>query len=294
MTHQKILNLMAGSSSAKPMPFDTLVEKSGLLPDTLRNVLDQMANSMPASICRATITRGSNTSEVYWPTGMVVLNRGPQGIVVNPLNSLHRQPPQRPELTAAKVQPNTAKTEQENAMNTRGSKPSQINQAIYDKIVEHPGIGEQALIKHVLNVVLNADLKKVKKTIGNMRSVTKKIRAEGERGDYRYHLNTEPRQPCTRKARVGKVVTGPDAAELRGDKGPTSVPTAPAGNVVSDTKDPEMKRAAYPAEESFSLMLSDTYFLHISIGDEMICLNPAQLRRLDQFLGSVLPDGVRA
>jgi hypothetical protein len=108
---------------------------------------------------------------------------------------------------AADVNPITAipKPIKETSMN-----PSELNAVIYNKIVEHPGIKLDALIKHALSKCPEATEKQVKKTISNMTSVSKKIRAEGKFNERTFHLNTAQAKP----AKVGKVVTGAEAAKL--------------------------------------------------------------------------------
>jgi len=211
--------------------------------------------------------------------------------------------------SAAKVQPNTAKVLQtavhqpeqkkETPMNAPanphgGKQPGELNTAIYNKIVEHPGITRAALIKHAQQKCPDATEKQINKTILNLTHTSKKIRTEGERGNYTYHLNTGVSQPQTkptapakpaRKAAVGKVVTGKEAAELRGDPPPAETPAA---HVEKDTKAPLSKSAA-PAlsDHQFTMMLSDDNYLHLGIDDEMYTLNPAQTARLHAFLHRV-------
>ncbi|MDD2721636.1 MAG: hypothetical protein PHH47_10055 [Gallionella sp.] len=72
---------------------------------------------------------------------------------------------------------------------------------------------------------------------------------------------------------------------------PQKAPHTPPAAAVAPAEPPRSQRSP---DTQFGLMLSDTYHLHITVGDEVISLNPAQLQRLDQFLASVLPDGVRA
>jgi hypothetical protein len=76
LTHQKILTMLEGCSSAKPMEFDTLIEKTGLLPDTLAMVLAQMQHSLPATINSCIITRAGKSRTVYWPTGASLDKQG--------------------------------------------------------------------------------------------------------------------------------------------------------------------------------------------------------------------------
>lgn len=69
LTHQKILAMLKGCTSTAPMEFDTLLRKTGLLPDTLAMVLAQMQHSLPATINSCIITKAGKSRTVYWPTG---------------------------------------------------------------------------------------------------------------------------------------------------------------------------------------------------------------------------------
>ena len=71
MDVKKIVALMAGHDSRNPMPFDALVEISGLQPATLQMMLEQMFSTVPAPINRAEITRNGVSQFYYWPTGVV-------------------------------------------------------------------------------------------------------------------------------------------------------------------------------------------------------------------------------
>jgi len=92
-TQEKILALLAGHDSKKPMSFDDLAEKTGLLYATLEMVLEQMHHQVPAPINCAQITRGGKTQMVYWPTGMVDSK-------VQPF-SLHGTPAKKPVVTTS-------------------------------------------------------------------------------------------------------------------------------------------------------------------------------------------------
>lgn len=205
---------------------------------------------------------------------------------------------------ATEVKPNTAKVQQtavhqpdqkkEIPMNTPakphgGKQPSELNTAIYNKIVEHPGITQDALIKHAQHKCPDATEKQIRKTMLNMTHATKKIRVEGERGNYTYHLNTgvsqlpaKPTKPAkpSKAVAAGKVVFGNEAAALRGDPPPAATP---ASSPV----------AKQEVEQEFELLLSDENCLHINLGGNRFRLNPKQLARLDTFLARVLTDGVR-
>lgn len=66
--HEQILTMLAGSHSQQPMQFNALLDISGLQPDTLDMVLDQMYAAH--SINQATVTRSGIMQREVWPTGM--------------------------------------------------------------------------------------------------------------------------------------------------------------------------------------------------------------------------------
>lgn len=66
--HEQILTMLAGSHSQQPMQFNALLDISGLQPDTLNMVLDQMYAAH--SINQATVTRSGIMQREVWPTGM--------------------------------------------------------------------------------------------------------------------------------------------------------------------------------------------------------------------------------
>lgn len=201
--------------------------------------------------------------------------------------------------SATEVKPNTAKVQQtavhqpaqkkEIPVNTTakphgGKQPSELNTTIFNKIVEHPGITQAALIAHAQHKCPDVTEKQIKKTMLNMVHTTKKIRVEGERGNYTYHLNTgaKPTKPAkpSKTVAAGKVVFGNEAAALRGDPQPVATPAS-------------LPVAKQEAEPEFELLLSDENCLHINLGGNRFRLNPKQLARLDTFLARVLTDGVR-
>jgi hypothetical protein len=71
MEPEKILSLLAGHDSRKPMPFDELVKASGVDPAELEPILDAMFHRVPALINRAEITKANKTQLMYWPTGVI-------------------------------------------------------------------------------------------------------------------------------------------------------------------------------------------------------------------------------
>ena len=217
---------------------------------------------------------------------------------------------------AAVHQPDQKKETPMNARNTGriGPPPSELRQTIYNKIVEHPGITQAALIKHALHKCPDATEKQAVKALSNMRHMANTIRAEGARGNLIYHLNSGVSQPSAKlavlaqpakpakKAAVGKVVFGAEAAALRGDPAPSApakvaevakksaTPATPA-RVENETKVPS---ATHESSSHFSLYLDDLNHLHITVGDDDLMLYPAQTARLHKFMCRVALDGAPA
>lgn len=67
--HAQLLKMLEGCSSQKPMPFDQLASKSGLLDSTLDMVLDQMYAAH--TINQAKVMRNGVTQREVWPTGVI-------------------------------------------------------------------------------------------------------------------------------------------------------------------------------------------------------------------------------
>lgn len=71
MSCEILLKHMQGATSQAPISVDELVVKTGLLPDTIITLLDQMHNQVPAPINKVKITSAGKTSIVCWLTGQV-------------------------------------------------------------------------------------------------------------------------------------------------------------------------------------------------------------------------------
>lgn len=63
-----ILEMLKGSTQIAPMLGDTLLEKTGVEPDTLNDALDDLQGR--GALNRAEITREGSTFTVLWPTGI--------------------------------------------------------------------------------------------------------------------------------------------------------------------------------------------------------------------------------
>lgn len=263
MTHQKILAMLAGCSSQKPMPFDDLVKASGLLPATLGTVLMQMAHNIPATINCASITKDGKTQMVYWPTG--VIEKATQHIVINRQKAIAggfsgtRQPLSALRPQASAVQPTTSIPTKEIPM---GMPPRKLNTLIYDKVAEQPGIAQDDLIAFALPKVTGATEKQVKKTIANLVHASQRIRSVGPRGNFTYFPNNEAHQP--------------------------------AAAASSTVKKQEVKPASYGVgEKEFSLTLTDDNWMKLHLGAHTLLLDPSQTGRLQDFMGRITLKGNR-
>lgn len=72
MTHDLILQHLKGATSQNPVTLEQLVEKTGLLPDTISMILDQMHNVVPAVINKVKVIKNGQTQILVWPTGVIL------------------------------------------------------------------------------------------------------------------------------------------------------------------------------------------------------------------------------
>lgn len=71
MSHDLILQHLKGATSQDPVTLEQLVEKTGLLPDNINMILDQMNNVVPAVIGKVKVIKNGQTKIVVWPTGAI-------------------------------------------------------------------------------------------------------------------------------------------------------------------------------------------------------------------------------
>lgn len=262
MTHQKLLTMLAGCNSQKPMAFDALVKASGLLPSTLEILMEQMAHSTPMAINRATVTKDGRTQMMIWPTG-VINHPGRQMLIINQKQLLAARAAWEQQPRTAQVKPSASTLPIPSKEISMGAAPSNLNTTIYNKVVEHPGIGRDELVKFALQQVPGATEKQAKKTIVNLVYSSGRIRLEGTHGKPVYYI-----------------------AEF--DKR-AAVPASPA------VKKQEAKPAVRElSDREFSLSLTDDNYMHLYLGEETVMLNPAQVERLQDFMGRITLTGNRA
>ncbi|MEW5905129.1 MAG: hypothetical protein AB1722_12400 [Pseudomonadota bacterium] len=178
-THQQIIDQLKGCSSTNPMPFEQLLDKTGLQADTLHMVLHQMQHSVPASINSASVTKQGKTQLLIWPTG-VLRDSIPYRVVSDQIANRNRELKQQ--------------QEQETTMpkNNRGSKPGALNSTLYSLIEQTPGIAHETLVKDALHQYPGETEAHIAKTLSNMVHATKKIVSEGPRGQKTYRIADAP------------------------------------------------------------------------------------------------------
>lgn len=71
MTHDLILQHLKGATRHQPVTLEELASKTGLLPDTISMLLDQMQNTVPATINKVKIIKNGKAQIIVWPTGAV-------------------------------------------------------------------------------------------------------------------------------------------------------------------------------------------------------------------------------
>jgi hypothetical protein len=311
MTHQKILTMLAGCSSQKPMPFTDLVNASGLLPATLLHVLGQMAHSLPATINCASITKNGTTQMVYWPTGVVEKSTG--HIVINRKKATAagfaapaRQPLSALRPQASTVQPSISISAEEASMSAA---PGKLNIIIFNKVAEQPGITQDELIKFALQQSPESTEKQAIKTLMNLLHSSKKIRSEGRRYKFTYYVNADVKQPAAtpaKKITVNKALehyhSEPVASVSVPHPLPSPLPLAGEGVVWRREragKPSFMQRISswlkpVAAPVTFTLLLTDDNCLHLVIDDDLIMLTPEQTGRLKTFMDRITLKGARA
>lgn len=166
---QQILDLLNGSSSQKPMPFNVLVDKSGLLPKTLNMILDSMYAQH--SINQALVTRNGVQQREVWPTG-VIEKAVRQDIVINPNKRPPIKPYRRDESSTRTSLPAipvrnfdiekpqiNAVVESEKTMNEKPENTTPKSLLILEYIEAHPGCSSLEITKAVGIGSVNAYIK---------------------------------------------------------------------------------------------------------------------------------------
>jgi hypothetical protein len=233
MAAEKILAMLAGHDSKKPVAFDALVESCGLESATLQMVLDRMFKSIPASVNCCEITRGGKTQMYYWPT-CVIEKAARQDIVINP-----RKLPPSGHLTKPPMADKAIKSMEKSQMkkpDTKDRRSASINDVL-DIITATPGIRrEDVMLRLVDSDGANKD--RVATCISNA-IYNKKIRKDDVNGLWPVVVKNAPE-------------SGLASAQSESSEKPSEQMKKPEGMEISDSKrsDDEGSKGMEKPEES--------------------------------------------
>jgi hypothetical protein len=290
----KIRQALAGSSGQQPVDTKTLLKLGSS--DAVAAALDEMQASR--EINTALVITGGTQTVMCWLTGTVILNRSPQGI--KPFGHILDMltPPQRPDLVAkapvqAGFKPTRAliPTPQPKEKRMGSNHPSPITLAIVEIVKSRPGIYRASLIEASLQHVKDSTEKQAKKALLNLIYISKKLRAEGERGNKSYFLNDGTKaQPVadsalpvvkTKPVKTKKVKAAKPAPASKSPTCPKKQVEALAPVGAGHARDPE-----------FNIMLSESGNLHVSSGVATVVLTGDQQARLHRFIGRINLTGI--
>jgi len=71
MTHDLILQHLKGATAQSPTTLEQLASATGLLPDAINQLLDQMVHCVPAAVNKIKSTKDGKTQVLVWPTGAI-------------------------------------------------------------------------------------------------------------------------------------------------------------------------------------------------------------------------------
>lgn len=289
-----IRKALAGSSSQKPVVAEQLVisalkKCSSATTGDMVHALEELLASR--EINTASSTKGATTTVLYWLTGSIGLT--PAFYIRPPDFSLPTQVPQAvAKPPAAIVQPKTSiPTQQpkEKVMwkRTENTPMSPITQALLDLVGEQPGIGREQLVEMALKRAPGASKGQANKSIGNLTSISKKLRSEGGYGKKEYFLSDGKAVKAApveeKKAKIVKQPVG--ACSLAKPLAAKAAPTKAA-----KAAKPVESHADAAGSEDFSIVLSENNCLIVSVGyGEFFTLSHTQAERLYRFIGRVHP-----
>lgn len=271
MTHQKILAALDGSDARRPVPFDVLLQRTGLGRGTLEMALDQMAAAVPAAINRIISIRGGAQTVLVWATGVK------PGLASPPL----------------RVQPSPTRKEAEQMKPELKPEPKQeravTRKDVLDIVTARPGISRDALFREISRgggkaariLISNMLYTKLLQKTGN--GGTAQL-AAGEKADAYLAKNGW----CAGQPRKAVPVPGADAQRpaVSPDDAPTAEPPP------ADDR-PEAIPAHAGAEEFLTVALSDADELHITKPGAALVLNRAQYQRVGNFIARIGQIGAR-
>jgi hypothetical protein len=195
-----------------------------------------------------------------WLTGAVLLVAyGRNPLAVMPAQIIRDQP---------KLSPIKEKVMQK----TNVKHSSELNAAMMKLITDQPGIKQQRAIEQALKQVPGATEKQAKKLLLNLVHASKKIRAEGPRGDVCYYLNVN-----------GITASKPVAsARKAGRRKATPVKAAPTPKPANLPN--QLTCAKKQVDDDFSILLAENNDLYINKSGELFILSHDQAARVASFI----------
>jgi hypothetical protein len=154
-------------------------------------------------------------------------------------------------------------------MTTNVKQPSELNAAMMKLITDQPGIKQPRAIELALKQVPGATEKQAKKLLLNLVHASKKIRAEGPRGDVCYYLNVN-----------GITASKPVASARKAGRRKVQKPAATKPAIVK----PAANKQLNSTEQDFSILLAENNDLYINKGGELFILSHDQAARVASFI----------
>jgi hypothetical protein len=275
-----IRKALAGSSSQTPV--DTRALMSLGIKAEMTVALGEMQSSR--EINTALVIKGGEQTVLYWLTGATGLPMAymqPVAPIMSfPSTAMYL--PVREPKTIAKVKPTASVEfisfvqkpikEKEKAMTTNVKQPSELNAAMMKLITDQPGIKHQRAIELALKQAPGATEKQAKKLLLNLVHASKKIRAEGPRGDVCYYLNVN-----------GITASKPVAsARKAGRRKATPVKAAPTPKPANLPN--QLTCAKKQVDDDFSILLAENNDLYINKSGELFILSHDQAARVASFI----------
>jgi hypothetical protein len=248
-----IRKALAGSSSQTPVDTRELMSLGTKAEMTV--ALGEMQNSREINTVQVTKTGISMVQ--CWLTGAVLLVAyGRNPLAVMPAQIIRDQP---------KLSPIKEKVMQK----TNVKHSSELNAAMMKLITDQPGIKQQRAIEQALKQVPGATEKQAKKLLLNLVHASKKIRAEGPRGDVCYYLNVN-----------GITASKPVASARKAGRRKVQKPAATKPAIVK----PAANKQLNSTEQDFSILLAENNDLYINKGGELFILSHDQAARVASFI----------
>lgn len=296
-----ILNILTGSTGQKPVSGDVLMalgEKDAVT-DAIGNLLD----GRPPAINTARVMRDGVWSDMYWLTGGVekfnlhafrVTPSKPIATVTSPQKVQKKTLIQKGEIME---KPSTEKKPQKKRLRSS----SEMSLKLLQKVIDHPGVSRVDLMAYAAMEYPEADTRRIAKSIWDMVNTSKTIRQQGPLAERVYFPidQSKTAKPLSAAVKKSEVRPAVKPAVVRPEiKQAEAAPEIKQAVKQSAAASWELlEKSVRPAQQhggsaEFHVMLSDENHLHLSIGDDVVMLKPAQTACLHRFLNRVSLGGV--